>query len=85
MMNPSISDETLISEIINPPLIQVKNLQKNYGQFAAVRGIDFDVYQGEVFGLIGPDGAGKTTTFHILSGVMESSGGEVDVLGKKPG
>jgi ABC-2 type transport system ATP-binding protein len=84
MINPSLSDGMLVSEIINPPLIQVKNLQKNYGQFAAVRDINFEVYEGEVFGLIGPDGAGKTTTFHILSGVMESCGGEVDVLGKKP-
>lgn len=84
MINPSLSDGMLVSEIINPPLIQVKNLQKNYGQFAAVCDINFEVYEGEVFGLIGPDGAGKTTTFHILSGVMESCGGEVDVLGKKP-
>jgi len=66
------------------PLIQVENLQKNYGNFAAVRGIHFDVYSGEVFGLIGPDGAGKTTTFHILGGVMEASGGSIDVLGKRP-
>lgn len=67
-----------------PPLIQVEDLQKHYGNFAAVRGIDFAVYPGEVFGLIGPDGAGKTTTFHILAGVMEASGGQVDVLGHKP-
>jgi ABC-2 type transport system ATP-binding protein len=78
-----------VSETINPddrdiPLIQVHNLRKNYGNFAAVRGIDFKVYPGEIFGLIGPDGAGKTSTFHILSGVMESSGGDVDILGKKP-
>lgn len=66
------------------PLIQVVNLHKNYGNFAAVRGIHFEVYAGEVFGLIGPDGAGKTTTFHILGGVMASSAGQVDVLGKEP-
>jgi ABC-2 type transport system ATP-binding protein len=84
MINSSISEQILRPEIINPALIQVKSLQKKYGHFAAVRGINFEVYQGEIFGLIGPDGAGKTTTFHILSGVMESSSGEVDVLGKKP-
>lgn len=66
------------------PLIQVVNLQKNYGNFAAVRGINFQVYPGEIFGLIGPDGAGKTSTFHILGGVMEASGGYVDLEGKKP-
>ena len=74
MINSSISEQNLRPEIINPALIQVKNLQKNYGHFAAVQGINFEVYQGEIFGLIGPDGVGKTTTFHILSGVMESSG-----------
>ncbi len=66
------------------PLIQVDRLHKNYGQFAAVRGIQFEVYPGEIFGLIGPDGAGKTTTFHILAGVMNASSGYIDVLGKQP-
>lgn len=75
---------TKSAPIADFPLIQVVNLQKNYGKFAAVRGITFEVYPGEVFGLIGPDGAGKTSTFHILGGVMEASGGTADVLGKKP-
>lgn len=66
------------------PVIQVQNLQKRYGQFLAVRGIHFEVLPGEIFGLIGPDGAGKTTTFHILGGVMEASGGRVDILGRQP-
>jgi ABC-2 type transport system ATP-binding protein len=66
------------------PVIQVKGLTKKYGKFTAVHGIDFEVYAGEIFGLIGPDGAGKTTTFHILGGLMEASGGEIDVLGKPP-
>lgn len=66
------------------PIIQVAGLQKLYGKLLAVRGINFEVYPGEIFGLIGPDGAGKTTTFHILGGVMEASGGDIDVLGKKP-
>jgi ABC-2 type transport system ATP-binding protein len=66
------------------PLIQVVNLQKNYDNFAAVRELNFEVYSREIFGLIGPDGAGKTTTFHILGGVMNPSGGYVDLAGKKP-
>ncbi|MBF2051491.1 MAG: ABC transporter ATP-binding protein [Elainella sp. C42_A2020_010] len=64
--------------------IQVRGLQKRYGQIAAVRGVDFTVQRGEIFGLIGPDGAGKTTTFQILAGVMEASAGEVEVLGRSP-
>jgi ABC-2 type transport system ATP-binding protein len=62
--------------------IIVRDLHKHYGQLAAVRGIDFTVYKGEMFGLIGPDGAGKTTTFHILGGVMEATAGEVQIFGQ---
>ncbi len=82
----TIADSTanFTDGIATDPLIQVENLHKNYGKIAAVRSINFEVYAGEIFGLIGPDGAGKTTTFHILGGVMEASSGEIDVLGKKP-
>ncbi|MFN5516534.1 MAG: hypothetical protein ACK5CA_17825, partial [Cyanobacteriota bacterium] len=45
-------------------VIQVETLYKDYGKLAAVKGIDFSVREREIFGLIGPDGAGKTTTFH---------------------
>ncbi len=67
-----------------PPIIQVEALHKRYGRLAAVQGIDFAVQAGEVFGLIGPDGAGKTTTFHILGGVMEATQGTVRVMGRLP-
>src|SRR5215475_9897551 len=62
--------------------IRVTNLRKQYGAVEAVRGISFDVHKGEIFGLIGPDGAGKTSTFQILAGVMEASSGDADVLGR---
>src|SRR3989475_1965554 len=62
--------------------IRVQNLWKKYGDTEAVRGISFDVNKGEIFGLIGPDGAGKTSTFQILAGVMEESSGAADVLGR---
>lgn len=64
--------------------IWVENLQKHYGSLEALKGISFQVQRGEIFGLIGPDGAGKTTTFKILAGVMEASGGRVQVLGRSP-
>src|SRR5436189_1349740 len=67
------------------PLIQVSALTKDYGDFAAVKGIDFEVRSGEVFGLLGPNGAGKTTTVEILEGLRPRSGGEVSVLGIDPG
>jgi ABC-2 type transport system ATP-binding protein len=65
--------------------IVVRNLQKSYGEFEAVRGVSFEVERGEVFGLLGPNGAGKTTTVEILEGYRERSGGEVTVLGFDPG
>lgn len=65
-------------------VIQVQNLRKRYGKIEAVRGINFAVHQGEIFGLIGPDGAGKTTTFHVLAGVMEATAGQAKILGQAP-
>ena len=55
--------------------IDVRALSKRYGNLEAVRGITFEVNRGEMFGLIGPDGAGKTSTFQILAGVMEATAG----------
>jgi ABC-2 type transport system ATP-binding protein len=62
--------------------IRVSQLSKRYGTVAAVRGIDLDVGDGEIFGLIGPDGAGKTSTFQILAGVMEPTSGAAAVFGQ---
>ena len=56
--------------------IRVADLTKRYGDLEAVRGISFDIREGEIFGLIGPDGAGKTSTFQILAGVMEATPAE---------
>jgi ABC-2 type transport system ATP-binding protein len=62
--------------------IRARDLRKNYGLLEAVRGIDLDIHEGEIFGLIGPDGAGKTTTFQVLAGIMEATSGVVEVFGK---
>ncbi len=62
--------------------IDVRNLRKKYGALEAVRGISFEVKRGEIFGLIGADGAGKTTTFQILAGVMEATGGDAEIFGR---
>lgn len=78
------------AEAINPRTravespITVRGLYKRFSQTMAVRGIHLDVHRGELFGLIGADGAGKTTTFHILGGVMEATAGQVEILGQHP-
>lgn len=61
--------------------IKVRGLKKNYRNVQAVRGVDLDIRPGEIFGLIGPDGAGKTSTFQILGGVMEATEGTAEMLG----
>ncbi|BAZ40946.1 ABC transporter-related protein [Calothrix sp. NIES-4101] len=65
-------------------IVCVQNLYKRYGEFTAVRGINFEVKQGEIFGLIGPDGAGKSSIFHILGGVMAATAGNVQILNHSP-
>jgi ABC-2 type transport system ATP-binding protein len=71
---------------LNAPTISLRDLHYCYGKQKqeAIAGINLDVYQGEIFGLIGPDGAGKTTTFQILSGVTPEKSGIVEVLGSHP-
>ena len=70
------------SQTDNPVSIHVSELRKSYGAVEAVRGINFEVRQGEIFGLIGPDGAGKTTTFQILAGVMEATSGTATIYNR---
>jgi ABC-2 type transport system ATP-binding protein len=65
-------------------VIEVRNFKKFYGEFEAVKGISFEIKKGEIFGLIGPDGAGKTSTFHVLGGVMNATSGDITILGQSP-
>ncbi len=65
--------------------ISIQGLTKNYGDFAAVDGINLEVSYGEIFAILGPNGAGKTTTVEILEGYRDRDGGKVTVLGEDPG
>ena len=58
-----------------------KGLKKTYGDFEAVKGVDFEVYRGECFGFLGPNGAGKTTTMKMIYGVAVPTDGELKVAG----
>ncbi|MCB1025641.1 MAG: ABC transporter ATP-binding protein, partial [Acidobacteria bacterium] len=66
------------------PAIEVRGLLKNYGDTKAVRGIDLEIKPGEIYGLIGPDGAGKTSAFQVLGGVMPQTAGDIRMFGKTP-
>ena len=64
--------------------IRVTGLHKSYGQVEAVRGISFEVAEGECLALLGPTRAGKTTTVEILEGFRPRSAGQIEVLGLDP-
>ena len=60
--------------------IEIKNLVKDYDDFRALKGISFEVREGEIFGLIGPNAAGKTTTLRIIATLLQLTSGEVKVF-----
>jgi lipooligosaccharide transport system ATP-binding protein len=66
------------------PLVDARALEKRFGDFVAVDGIDVQVQPGEAFGFLGPNGAGKTSTMRMIGCVSERSGGELRVLGMDP-
>lgn len=63
------------------PAIAVEGLTKRYGDFDAVRGLDFEIHAGEVVGFLGPNGAGKTTTMRMLTGFIPATDGNVRLAG----
>lgn len=63
------------------PAVAVRGLKKSFGDFEAVRGIDFEVQAGETFGFLGPNGAGKSTTISILCTLLEATSGQALVAG----
>lgn len=61
-------------------VIEIENLEKSYGEVKAVKGIDLNIQKGEMFGLVGPDGAGKTTIIRTLCGLLSPDKGNVSIL-----
>lgn len=62
-------------------MIEVNNLVKTYGKYMAVKGITFNVAEGEVLGFLGPNGAGKSTTMNMITGYISATSGEVKIGG----
>ena len=63
------------------PAIDADRLTKLFGELTAVEGISFQVFPGEIFGLVGPDGAGKSTTLRMLATIMDPSSGSARIAG----
>jgi len=69
------------TRVFGDAAIQVKGLRKTFGDFVAVNGIDLSVKRGEIFGFLGPNGSGKTTTIRMLCGTIEATAGEARIMG----
>lgn len=63
------------------PVVRIRNLSKHFGSIRAVDNVTLDVSPGEMFGIVGPDGAGKTTTIRLLCGLLTPTSGSAEVLG----
>ncbi len=63
------------------PVIRLANVTKRYGRNVAVDDLSLEVREGEVFGLLGPNGSGKTTTILLVMGLTDRTSGTVEVLG----
>lgn len=69
---------------MTPPILVADRLEKRFGDVEALRGVSIEVAPGELYGLVGPDGAGKTTMMRILAGVMGPDAGLVRIGGMNP-
>ena len=81
MDGPSRSSTPTNAEV---PALRINGLVKNYGRVEAVRGIDLEVLRGEVFGFLGPNGSGKTTTIRCILDLLRPTAGRIEVLGLDP-
>ena len=67
---------------MNEPIVRLRGLTRRFGTLVAVDELSFEVGRGELFGLVGPDGAGKTTTLRMLAGVLPPSAGDAELAGE---
>lgn len=76
-----MDDATALTALAPPRVVRVHGLVKRYGTRDAVRGVDLELARGEVYGVIGPDGAGKSSLLKAVAGVLTFDEGEVEVFG----
>src|SRR5215472_7930308 len=75
----SITPPPPAADAEKPPMIDVRNLTKYYGEYPAIRDVSFEVPAGQIVGFLGPNGAGKTTTMRILTGYLAATSGEAKI------
>lgn len=73
-----------VPDPLHPPVIAARAITKRFGDFEAVRGIDFEVARGECFGFLGPNGAGKSSLMRMVSSVSPVTSGELRIFGLDP-
>lgn len=78
---PSVTDEPWLDREANTPLVQIRGLTKKFGDVAAVDNVDLDIYQGELFCLLGGSGCGKTTLLRMLAGFEFPQSGSISIGG----
>lgn len=71
-----------LGEPTETPIIYIHDLTKNFGKFTAVDKLNLTIYKGEIYGLLGPNGSGKTTTIKMLCGLLSPTSGQATILGK---
>ena len=82
-LEAGLSNARSIKKTSMQPIISIRDLKKSYGEKQVLKGIDLDVFPGQIIGYIGPNGAGKSTTVKILIGLLGDFEGEVTILGRK--
>ncbi|MCF6313678.1 MAG: ABC transporter ATP-binding protein [Verrucomicrobiales bacterium] len=65
-----------------PPVLKTRNLKRSFGKVEAVRGVDLNVEKGQIYGFLGRNGAGKTSTIRMIMGIIKPDEGEIHLLGK---
>jgi len=64
-----------------PKIIELKNVSKSFDKTLVIDRLSFDVSEGEIFGIVGPDGSGKTTTSRLIAGILDVSAGDISIAG----
>ena len=72
-----------MSGVASGPILQLRQIEKRFGDFTAVTGVDLDIAEGEFFTLVGPSGSGKTTMIRMLVGMERPTGGDIYLRGQR--